>query len=105
MSRIRKSGGYRKLASFQSATLVYDATYWFCEQFLDPRSRTVDQMVPAARSGVQGPRAGQPPHFQETPDKDGSFFMQVTVAVVREPTVFFASVAHCTCGVTTRRMV
>ena len=50
---IRKSGGYRKLASFQSATLIYDATYWFCEKFLDPRSRTVDQMVQAARSGRQ----------------------------------------------------
>ncbi len=50
---IRKSGGYRKLASFQSATLIYDATYWFCEKFLDSRSRTVDQMVQAARSGRQ----------------------------------------------------
>ena len=50
---IRKSGGYRKLASFQSATLIYDATYWFCEKFLDSRSRTVDQMVQAARSRRQ----------------------------------------------------
>ena len=50
---IRKSGGYRKLASFQSATIIYDATYWFCEKFLDARSRTVDQMVQAARSGRQ----------------------------------------------------
>jgi len=33
--------------------LIYDATYWFCEKFLDPRSRTVDQMVQAARSGRQ----------------------------------------------------
>jgi four helix bundle protein len=50
---IRKSGGYRKLASFQTATLIYDATYWFCERFVDHRSRTVDQMVQAARSGRQ----------------------------------------------------
>ncbi len=50
---IRKSGGYRKLASFQSATLIYDSTYWFCEKFMDSRSRTVDQMVQAARSGRQ----------------------------------------------------
>jgi four helix bundle suffix protein len=50
---IRKSGGYRKLASFQTATLIYDATYWFCEKYLHPRSRTVDQMVQAARSGRQ----------------------------------------------------
>ncbi len=62
MSRIRKSGGYRKLASFQTATLIYDATVWFCEQFLDDRkTRTVDQMIQAARSGrlniAEGSRA------------------------------------------------
>lgn len=53
MKKLRPSGGYRKTASFQTATLIYDATYWFCEKFLDPRSRTVDQMVQAARSGRQ----------------------------------------------------
>ena len=53
MGRIRKSGGYRKLATFQTSTIIYDATYWFCERFLDSRSRTVDQMVQAARSGRQ----------------------------------------------------
>lgn len=51
--RLRPSGGYRKTASFQTATIIYDATYWFCEKFLDSRSRTVDQMVQAARSGRQ----------------------------------------------------
>lgn len=51
--KLRPSGGFRKTASFQTATLIYDATYWFCEKFLDPRSRTVDQMVQAARSGRQ----------------------------------------------------
>lgn len=51
--RLRPSGGYRSTASFQTATLIYDATVWFCEKFLDPRSRTVDQMVQAARSGRQ----------------------------------------------------
>lgn len=51
--RLRPAGGYRTSASFQTATLVYDATYWFCEKFLDPRSRLVDQMVQAARSGRQ----------------------------------------------------
>ena len=53
MGKIRKSGGYRRLASFQAATLIYDATYWFCEKFVNSRSRTVDQMVQAARSGRQ----------------------------------------------------
>jgi four helix bundle suffix protein len=51
--RLRPAGGFRATGSFQTATLVYDATYWFCEKFLDPRSRTVDQMVQAARSGRQ----------------------------------------------------
>ncbi|MBU0676962.1 MAG: four helix bundle suffix domain-containing protein [Verrucomicrobia bacterium] len=51
--RIRPSGGYRSMCSFQTATLIYDATYWFCEKFLDSRSRTVDQMIQAARSGRQ----------------------------------------------------
>jgi four helix bundle suffix protein len=53
MTKIRPSGGYRTSASFQTATLIYDATYWFCETFLDPHSRTVDQMIQAARSGRQ----------------------------------------------------
>lgn len=46
-------GGYRKLRSFQSAQLVYDATVVFCNRFIEKRSRTHDQMVQAARSGVQ----------------------------------------------------
>ena len=53
MAKMRPSGGYRHTCSFQTATLIYDATVWFCEKFLDPRSRTVDQMVQAARSGRQ----------------------------------------------------
>lgn len=53
MEKIRNSGGYRELRTFQTATVIYDATYWFCEKFLDPRSRTVDQMMQAARSGRQ----------------------------------------------------
>lgn len=50
---IPKHGGYRKLKSFQVAQLVYDVTVRFCERYVDPRSRTRDQMVQAARSGVQ----------------------------------------------------
>jgi four helix bundle suffix protein len=46
-------GGYRKLRSFQTAELVYDATVVFCNRFVDKHSRTHDQMVQAARSGVQ----------------------------------------------------
>jgi restriction system protein len=46
-------GGYRKLASFRSAQQVYDATVLFCDLFLPRQTRTRDQMVQAARSGVQ----------------------------------------------------
>lgn len=53
MSKMRPSGGYRTTCSFQTATIIYDATYLFCGKFLDARSRTVDQMVQAARSGRQ----------------------------------------------------
>jgi four helix bundle suffix protein len=50
---IPKHGGYRKLKSFQVAQLVYDVTVRFCDRYISPRSRTHDQMVQAARSGVQ----------------------------------------------------
>jgi len=53
MAKLRPSGGYRETCSFQTATIIYDATCWFCERFLDSRSRTVDQMTQAARSGRQ----------------------------------------------------
>ncbi|HSR11723.1 MAG TPA: four helix bundle suffix domain-containing protein, partial [Thermodesulfobacteriota bacterium] len=53
MAKLRPSGGYRDLRSFQAATVIYDATYWFCERYLDPRSRMADQMLQAARSGRQ----------------------------------------------------
>lgn len=51
--KLRPSGGYRKLASFQTATIIYDATVWFCERFVNIRPRMVDQMVQGARSGRQ----------------------------------------------------
>jgi len=50
---IPSHGGYRRLKSFQIAQLVYDVTVRFCERYVDRRSRTHDQMVQAARSGVQ----------------------------------------------------
>jgi hypothetical protein len=52
---IPKHGGYRKLKSFQIAPLVYDITVRFCDRYIErrKRSRTHDQMVQAARSGVQ----------------------------------------------------
>lgn len=52
-SLIPKHGGYRKLKSFQVAQIVYDVALRFCNRFVDAHSRTHDQMVQAAWSGVQ----------------------------------------------------
>src|SRR3989339_1796399 len=46
-------GVFRKLRSFQCAQNVYYGTVIFCDRFVDKKSRTHDQMVQAARSGVQ----------------------------------------------------
>ncbi len=50
---IAKHGGYRSLKSFHVAQLVYDVTVLFCRSYVPLKSRTHDQMVQAARSGVQ----------------------------------------------------
>jgi len=50
---VPKHGGYRNLKSFRLARLVYDVTVRFCDVYIERRSRTHDQMVQAARSGVQ----------------------------------------------------
>ncbi|MEW6219421.1 MAG: four helix bundle suffix domain-containing protein [Thermodesulfobacteriota bacterium] len=50
---IPRHGGFRRLKSFQLARLIYDLTVRFCDLYVDRRSRTRDQMVQAARSGVQ----------------------------------------------------
>ena len=46
-----KHGGYKRLKTFQIARLIYDVTVQFCGLFVTGRTR--DQMVQAARSGVQ----------------------------------------------------
>ncbi len=45
-------GGYRKLKSYQTTTLIYDFTFDFCKRFVKDY-RLKDQMVHAARSGRQ----------------------------------------------------
>lgn len=46
-------GGYASLLSYRKAEIVYDATVYFCDRFLDRRDRTRDQMIQAAPSGKQ----------------------------------------------------
>jgi four helix bundle suffix protein len=59
-SLIPKHGGYRKLKSFQVAQLAFDFTVRFCDRYLERRGLTHDQMVQAARSGVQNIAEGSP---------------------------------------------
>jgi four helix bundle suffix protein len=50
---IPEHGGYRNLKSFRVAQLVYDVTVRFCDRYVGRTGRMRDQMVQAARSGVQ----------------------------------------------------
>lgn len=50
--RLRPRGGYRGLRAYQTATVIYDGTVAFCEQFIFDR-KLREQMNGAARSGKQ----------------------------------------------------
>ncbi len=50
---IKPHGGYRGLRAYQMAEIVYDGTAAFTGAHLDKKSRTVDQMIQAARSSKQ----------------------------------------------------
>ena len=52
------SGGFRNLRSFKIARICYNVTYRFVQLYIPEKSRTADQMVQAARSGVQNILAG-----------------------------------------------
>lgn len=45
--------GFKKLSSYILATVVYDLTVEFVKRWINPKSRTCDQMEQAARSGKQ----------------------------------------------------
>lgn len=53
LSPLLPHGGYGRLISYKVAEAVYDATVVFCNRFIEKSSRTHDQMVQAARSGVR----------------------------------------------------
>ncbi len=46
-------GGDQHLLAYQKSLIVFEATAFFCDRYIDRRSRTHDQMVQAARSGKQ----------------------------------------------------
>lgn len=45
--------GYKYLSTYILATVVHDLTKIFCYRFVNPKSRTYDQMEQGARSGKQ----------------------------------------------------
>jgi four helix bundle protein len=50
---IPKHGGYKSLLTYRKAEIVCDGTSYFCKKYFQPRDRTIEQMVQAARSGKQ----------------------------------------------------
>jgi len=49
----KKRAGYEYLLAYKITVPVYDYTVAFCNIYIDPRSRTRDQMIQSARSGMQ----------------------------------------------------
>ena len=50
---LTQQDNYQDLQSYQMSEIVHDGTVVFCDRLVNPRSRTHDQMVQAARSGKQ----------------------------------------------------
>ena len=46
-------GGYKNLLIYRTAVTIFDFTNFFCERWIEKKSRTYDQMIQAARSGKQ----------------------------------------------------
>ena len=80
-SLIQAHGGYRKLKSFQVSQLVFDVTVRFCEKYVSTFSRTKDQMIQAARSGVQNIAEG--PQSSATSKKTELKLTQVAFGLLR----------------------
>ncbi len=53
LTNSKKTGGYRNLVAYQLAVVIFDLNDLFVKSYIDPRSRTKDQMEQAARSGKQ----------------------------------------------------
>lgn len=47
------SGGYKNLIVYQQAVVIFDLGHEFCNLYINPKSRTFDQMIQAMRSGKQ----------------------------------------------------
>lgn len=49
----KKRAGYEYLLAYKVTVPIYDYAVEFCNKYINPRSRTHDQMVQSARSGMQ----------------------------------------------------
>jgi len=49
----KKRAGYEYLLAYKITVPIYDYTVEFCIRYINPRSRTHDQMTQSARSGMQ----------------------------------------------------
>ncbi len=49
----KKRAGYEYLVAYKLTVPIYDYTVEFCKRWINPRSRTKDQMEQGARSGMQ----------------------------------------------------
>lgn len=58
--------GYKRLASYILATVICDLTMEFVKRWVDPKSRTKDQMEQGARSGKQNIAEGYTVQSLET---------------------------------------
>lgn len=52
-SNLKHRGGFESLIVYWLAVDIFDLTAIFCDRYINPKSRTYDQMVQAARSGKQ----------------------------------------------------
>lgn len=53
MESIKNQAGYQYLLAYKITVPIYDYTVEFCHRWIDYKSRTIDQMTQAARSGLQ----------------------------------------------------
>ncbi len=49
----KRKAGYEYLLAYKLTVPIYDYTVEFCNIYIDPYSRTRDQMTQSARSGMQ----------------------------------------------------
>ena len=49
----KTGAGYKYLLAYKITVSIYDLTFEFCNKYIDRFSRTKDQMIQAARSGMQ----------------------------------------------------